>query len=244
VFQGEPSAFRDGERRGSPSGHLPLQAFVSFLQTHDQVGNRAFGERLHQLADPTLLRAAWACLLLSPHVPMFFMGDEFAASAPFLYFCDFEQKLAAAVSAGRREEFGRFKAFDDTDAALPEPNDPATFAASKLDWAECALSPHREMLEYIGQLLTLRQRHLVPRLAQQAGGGSSRLEGSTLHVSWPLRDGHWHLLAHFGTDEVCGVAAPRGLTIHRDSVEVEPASTLRLTRGGVLVVAEHRDGDG
>ena len=244
VFQGEPSAFRDGARRGSPSGHLPLQAFVSFLQTHDQVGNRAFGERLHQLADPVLLRAAWACLLLSPHVPMFFMGDEFAASAPFLYFCDFEAQLAAAVSAGRREEFGRFKAFDDTDAALPEPNDPATFAASKLDWGECARSPHREMLEYIGELLALRQRHLVPRLAQQPGGGTWRLEGSTLHVSWPLRDGHWHLLAQLGPDEACGVAGPRGLTIHRDGVEVEPASTLRLKRGGVLVVAEHRDGDG
>ncbi|MEO7640126.1 MAG: malto-oligosyltrehalose trehalohydrolase, partial [Ramlibacter sp.] len=106
VYQGQASPFRQGQTRGEPSAQLPGGAFVSFLQTHDQVGNRALGERIHALGDAVLVQAACACLLLSPHVPMFFMGEEYAASTPFLYFCDFGPELAQAVSKGRLEEFG------------------------------------------------------------------------------------------------------------------------------------------
>lgn len=113
VYQGQASVFREGETRGEPSAALPSGAFVSYLQTHDQVGNRAFGERIDALADPVLVRAARACLLLSPHTPMLFMGEEYAAATPFPYFCDFGPELAAAVSQGRRDEFGRFAAFAD-----------------------------------------------------------------------------------------------------------------------------------
>eukprot|EP01032_Pedospumella_encystans_P034450 gene34450-38945_t len=97
VYQGQASVFREGETRGEPSANLPSGAFVSYLQTHDQVGNRAFGERIDALADPVLVRAARACLLLSPHTPMLFMGEEYAAATPFPYFCDFGPELAAAV---------------------------------------------------------------------------------------------------------------------------------------------------
>ncbi len=99
AFQGDASGFRDGERRGTPSQHLPPLAFVNSLQTHDQVGNRAFGERIATLAEAAgradALRALTACVLLAPAPPMLFMGEEFAASAPFLYFCDFDGELAA-----------------------------------------------------------------------------------------------------------------------------------------------------
>ncbi len=113
VYQGQPSEFRAGEPRGEPSAQLPPQAFIDFLQTHDQVGNRAFGERLDALADQALMPAALASLLLAPAVPMLFMGEEWGASTPFLFFCDFGPELAAAVSKGRREEFSRFDAFRD-----------------------------------------------------------------------------------------------------------------------------------
>ena len=104
AYQGEHSTFR-GKARGEPSTHLPPDAFVGFLQNHDMVGNRAFGGRIDSFADPRFLVAAYACLLLTPLVPMLFMGEEFAASTPFLFFCDFGPELAAAVAAGRRREF-------------------------------------------------------------------------------------------------------------------------------------------
>lgn len=116
IHQGQPSRFRGGAPRGEPGTHVPLAAFISFLQTHDQIGNRALGEHIDSLGNPALVRAARACVLLSPHAPMLFMGEEFAASTPFQYFCDFEPELARAVSQGRREEFGRFAAFASADA--------------------------------------------------------------------------------------------------------------------------------
>ncbi|MDH5265284.1 MAG: malto-oligosyltrehalose trehalohydrolase, partial [Betaproteobacteria bacterium] len=132
AWQGEPSPFRGGAARGEPSGHLPPTAFVAFLQTHDQVGNRAFGERVHALADPALERAALACLLLSPQIPMLFMGEEWAASTPFLYFCDFGPELARAVADGRRGEFARFAAFagEAARASIPDPGALQTWSAS------------------------------------------------------------------------------------------------------------------
>jgi maltooligosyltrehalose trehalohydrolase len=190
VYQGDPSPFRNGERRGEPSAQLPPAAFVSFLQTHDQVGNRALGERLHALADPVRERALLACLLLSPHVPMFFMGEEFAAATPFLYFCDFGPELAQAVSNGRREEFARFAAFADPKAraAIPDPGSPDTFARSKLDWPCRARTPHRERLALVRELLRLRREQIVPRLAGMPGGGRYRVRDGVLTVSWTLGD--------------------------------------------------------
>ena len=99
AYQGEYSTFRD-RARGEPSAQLPPAAFVGFLQNHDMVGNRAFGDRIQAFADPRLISAAYACLLLSPQIPMLFMGEEFAASTPFLFFCDFGPELALSVSNG------------------------------------------------------------------------------------------------------------------------------------------------
>src|SRR5271165_1874127 len=113
AYQGEISAYRNGETRGEPTEGLPPAAFVSFLQNHDQVGNRAFGERIIQIADHRAVRAAAAILLLAPSPPLFFMGEEFGAETPFLFFCDFEKDLAAAVTEGRRNEFSDFARFAD-----------------------------------------------------------------------------------------------------------------------------------
>lgn len=247
VYQGQPSPWRKGAPRGEPSAHLPMGAFVSFLQTHDQVGNRAFGERIHALGDPVLLRAACACVLLSPQVPMLFMGEEYAASTPFQYFCDFGPELAQAVSRGRREEFARFAAFSDAQAQarIPEPNAESTFRASTLRWEEREQAPHREWLAQVRELLDLRRRLLVPRLAGQRGGGQFECRGETLRVRWPLASAAGgqpgavlHLLAHFGAEPAEAVAAPAGQTIHSEQTEAAGRGLLRLRRGAVYVTLQ------
>ena len=116
--------------RGEPSAHLPPTAFVNFLQNHDQIGNRAFGERIDAIArSEEALRAAYAVLLLAPSPPMLFMGEEWEAPQPFPYFCDFEPELAAKVREGRKREFARFEKFRDKGglAALPDPTSLETF---------------------------------------------------------------------------------------------------------------------
>jgi len=241
VFQGQVSPFHDHRPRGEPSAHLPGGAFVSFLQTHDQVGNRAFGERLHALArDERLLRAAYACVLLSPHVPMLFMGEEYAASTPFQYFCDFHDELADAVRNGRRNEFGSFPAFRDpaARARIPDPNARDTFERSKLRWDERPRPPHREWLELVTRLLALRRQHLVPHLAGQRAGGRCRVEGDVLRVQWTLAGGvRWHLLAHFGGSPAVA-PAEGGAVVYADGLREDGGGRLRLEPGAVRVTLE------
>jgi malto-oligosyltrehalose trehalohydrolase len=192
-YQGEPSTYRDGVTRGEPSGMLPPTAFVSFLQNHDQVGNRPFGERIGALADAGSLRAIVALLLLAPAPPLLFMGEEFAASQPFCFFCDFGLALAAAVAEGRCREFTRFKRFADLTEreTLPDPNDPATFDRSKLDWESLPQEPHGDWHAFYRNLLALRRREIVPRLAGIRGGAGKffQLGEQGLHVQWRLGDG-------------------------------------------------------
>ncbi len=176
AYQGDPSVFRDGELRGSGSAHLPPLAFVNSMQTHDQVGNRAFGERIAMLAkaagNDDALRALLACVLLAPSPPMLFMGEEYAAATPFQYFCNFEGDLAKAVTEGRRAEFGKFARFADPAVRdqIPDPNAESTFVASKLDWSERKRQPHAGWLALYTTLLQLRAAHLVPWLAGARSG--------------------------------------------------------------------------
>src|ERR1700712_969525 len=130
AYQGDASAYREGESRGTPSAHLPPTAFIDCLQNHDQVGTRPRGERLTSLADPGKLRAAIALLLLSPHIAMIFMGEEFGSCDPFLYFTSHSEELARLIREGRRNEFAAFMEGKD-DKTIPDPNDPSTFEASK-----------------------------------------------------------------------------------------------------------------
>jgi maltooligosyltrehalose trehalohydrolase len=189
VFQGEKSAFRDGRRRGEPSGHLPSSAFVNFVQNHDQIGNRAMGERLTTLVEPEAMEAGLALLLLAPQVPLLYMGEEWGETRPFLYFCDFHDELADAVREGRRSEFGRFERFGSPEAraSIPDPNAVPTFEASKLDWAKLEIPAHARRLELVRDLLALRTREIVPRLP--AVQSSAEAAGSLIAARWTLNDG-------------------------------------------------------
>ena len=201
VYQGQPSEFRDGHAHGESSAPLPTTAFVSFLQNHDQIGNRAFGERLHGLTLPAPLDAAYACLLLSPQIPMLFMGEEFAASSPFLYFCDFQGDLAAAVAKGRRAEFAKFAAFSDAASRdrIPDPVAPTTFAACKLNWSERLHGVHGRRLALIRRLLLIRRSVLLPRLDCNTPIGEFTAGAGHFAVDWVLADAsRWLMRANFG----------------------------------------------
>ncbi len=202
AYQGEFSPYRQG-RRGEPSAALDAGAFVTFLQNHDQVGNRAFGDRITALASPEAVRAATAVLLLAPSPPMLFMGQEFGCSRPFLFFCDFEADLGRAVTEGRRREFARFRQFADEAqrALIPDPNSEDTFASSRLDWRETRSGTGAAWLAFHRDLLEVRGRQVAGRLA----AGPVRSQGFDLFgdrgiaVAWRFADGSLlHLRANLG----------------------------------------------
>lgn len=201
AYQGEVSSYRHGERRGEPSKHLPLQAFVSLLQNHDQIGNRAFGERLTTLCDPTALRMAVDILLLAPSPPLLFMGEEWHCLSPFFFFCDFEPGLAAAVTEGRRKEFARFERFSDPAVRrrIPDPAASNTFQASQVNWEELLEPGHQAWLQHYQQLLSLRHREIVPHLISSKGAvaGFTLFGVTGLQADWRLGDGcELHLIAN------------------------------------------------
>jgi maltooligosyltrehalose trehalohydrolase len=204
TYQGDPSAHKNGVLRGEPSAHLPPSAFVSFLQNHDQIGNRAFGERLSDLITPERLALARSLHLLSPQIPLLFMGEEWAASAPFQFFVDFEDDpdLAQAVRDGRRGEFARFSAFADPETAqrIPDPTERATFERSRPDWSEMTREPHRSVLSETRQLLALRRTEIVP-LLKSAYEGSRYVVSpeQTLDLTWTFETGTLRLIANFGS---------------------------------------------
>jgi maltooligosyltrehalose trehalohydrolase len=155
VYDGRYSRFRL-RRHGRPHTPLPGRSFVGFLQNHDQVGNRAFGERSAALMSLGRLKIGAALVLCAPFMPMLFQGEEWAASTPFLYFTDHKDPaLGAAVRKGRRAEFA---AFGWRPEAIPDPQDPATFERSKLQWSEVEEAPHGEILAWHRDLLALRRR--------------------------------------------------------------------------------------
>ncbi len=201
AYQGEPSEHRHGHPRGEPSAHLPATAFVSFLQNHDQIGNTPFGTRIGANAPEPLVHAAAVIVLLSPEIPLLFMGEEWASRRPFPFFCDFGPPLDEAVREGRRREFAHYPEFADPEAQrhIPDPNAEATFAAARLDWSEPREPEHASWLERYRKLLTIRHREIVPRLDGITPGGEYELLGQTaLRVTWRLGDGtRLVLLANF-----------------------------------------------
>jgi maltooligosyltrehalose trehalohydrolase len=199
-YQGQVSAHQ-GAPRGEPSTHLPPTAFVNFLQNHDQIGNRALGERIDAVArSPEALRAAYAVLLLVPSPPMLFMGEEWQAPQPFPYFCDFEPELAGKVREGRKREFSRFEKFSDKGglAALPDPTAIETFQSACLDWSVPQRRPHSDVLDKFQRALAIRQRDIVPLIPKIRSGTCIKLEPSgAFAVDWHLQDGSvLHLLAN------------------------------------------------
>ncbi|MBS1211455.1 MAG: malto-oligosyltrehalose trehalohydrolase [Proteobacteria bacterium] len=215
AYQGEPSRYREGRVRGEASRDLPPIAFVNFLQTHDQVGNRAFGERLGLLTSDRALAAATTLLLLSPAPPLLFMGEEFRCAQPFLYFCDFGPDLAQAVTEGRRQEFSRFEAFADPKARLsiPDPCDASTFIDSKIDWRVLDEPLHAQWLAFCRGLLALRHEVIVPLLPGIRGGESRYrlLDDHGLEVSWRIGTGdRLTLLCNFAEVSLSGLRHPPG----------------------------------
>ena len=140
---------------GRPTYALSQHRFLGYIQTHDQVGNRAMGDRISHIAGMERTKIAAALYLLSPFVPMLFQGEEWASSSPFLYFADHEDpELARAVSEGRKKEFA---AFGWNPASIPDPESQATFEASKLKWSEVNEPEHAEMLSWYRALIHLRR---------------------------------------------------------------------------------------
>ncbi len=201
-FQGDESAFRDGARRGDPSRDLPPTCFVSFMQNHDQIGNRALGERINRIADADTLRVAMAILLLAPSPPLLFMGEEFDADTPFLFFCDFAPELAEEVTSGRRSEFAKFAQFSSpqAQAQIPDPNAKETFLRSKLDWNSLEQERHCDWLKFYRDLLKVRSERVVPRINDIAPGRAEFevIDRLGLYVRWPFKkSGSLQLFANF-----------------------------------------------
>lgn len=203
VFQGEHMPYRGGNR-GRPSGHLPPTAFISFIQNHDQIGNRALGDRVMASSPTDAVKAVTSIYLLAPEIPMLFMGEEWGAAEPFPFFCDFDEELNEKVRKGRREELSRLPGFDSED--LLDPTAPSTFAAAKLDWSKRASS---EILDFYRTLLDVRHRKIVPLLkGVTAGSAVYGSTGNAIVVDWPLAEGrHLHLRANLG-DEAAALDSP------------------------------------
>jgi maltooligosyltrehalose trehalohydrolase len=221
IYQGQESA-NLGHSRGLPSGHLPPTRFVSFLQNHDQIGNRAMGERLVRLTTPGKLRAATALLLLCPQIPLLFMGEETGSESPFLFFTDFHDDLADAVREGRRREFAKFPAFADPEqrAKIPDPNALATFEASKP-------TPGGARAFY-RDLLALRHARIVPGLGDARSMGAEAIGDKAVVARWRLANATLTIALNLG-EEPIEIATPEAPVLHQEGAgiaddKLQPAS--------------------
>ncbi|SFU44908.1 malto-oligosyltrehalose trehalohydrolase [Halomonas korlensis] len=228
IYQGQRS--RHGQSRGEPSAHLPPTAFVAFLQNHDQTGNRALGERLTLLADHEALCAATVVLLLSPMVPLLFMGEEWGSTRPFLFFTDHRDALAEAVRQGRRAEFADFSAFRDEAVreTIPDPNAPQTFTDSIPDFDARETPAHAAWLAHYRALLTLRRHEIVPRLKGKGAKalGAEVLGEKAVVARWRMNDAsHLVIALNLGDTPVAtsgfGVGHCLYETRHNAAVEAE-----------------------
>jgi maltooligosyltrehalose trehalohydrolase len=201
----------------------PAHRFVAFLQDHDQVGNRATGDRLTATLSPGQLRVAATLLLTGPFTPMLFMGEEWGATTPWQYFTSHpEPDLAEAVRNGRRREFGAHGWPEDD---VPDPQDPATFERSKLDWSEVQNPPHQRLYQVYRSLIALRKARpelADPRLDRVA----VTFDGDVVTI---VRGG-LRVIANLGPD-------PRPIRAREIVFATEPAATLTELPGESAVVA-------
>ncbi len=168
--------------------HWPPQAFMNFLQNHDQIGNRAFGDRLWTRIDPATARILTALLILSPQIPILFMGDEYGETNPFMFFADYTGEIGEAVRKGRRDEAVNFSsiAADDQETQLPDPLSVSTFGESKLDWDHARSAEAQERLALHRQLIALRRKHIIPLLAAREPVSAEVIEAEdgSLAIDW------------------------------------------------------------
>ncbi|MEA9607740.1 malto-oligosyltrehalose trehalohydrolase [Xanthomonas campestris pv. plantaginis] len=224
AYQGQPDP--RGHVRGEPSGALPPHKFVIFAQNHDQIGNRACGERLSVLVSPQRLRAALALTALTPMIPLFFMGEPWGATQPFLFFTDFGPPLDDAVREGRRREFAHFAAFADPAKreTIPDPNSHATFAASRAPIEDAAHGDGAQWAAWFQALLGVRRQWLVPGLAQARALRASVLADGAVTATWELPGGLWHIAFNVGAEAV-PLPLLRGRVAHAENVAAD-AQTL------------------
>ncbi len=206
-FSGQHSANMKKNRGTDPAG-LPLHQFVIAIQNHDQIGNRAYGDRLHHGIEPAAYRAATAVLLFAPETPLLFMGQEWATSSPFQFFTDHHDELGVLVSEGRKREF---EAFEDFKGAVPDPQDESTFQRSKLVWEEMEQPLHAGTLRLYQRLLAIR-RDVTGRFTAEGSpeGGLS------------MRRGLYTLLVAFRPGIVLPVPAAARLVMHTEQPEFAP----------------------
>ncbi|HGG8720600.1 TPA: malto-oligosyltrehalose trehalohydrolase [Enterobacter cloacae] len=200
VYQGEVS-LQTGHSRGVECHTQPPTFFVDFIQNHDQTGNRAQGERLITLAGADKTRVLLAALLLLPHIPLLFMGEEYGETNPFLFFTDFHGDLAKAVREGRAKEFTGHSGHD---GDVPDPNDEQTFARSKLDWHNVTTAQGKSWLRFTRSLLVLRHRYLVPLLRPggTVEGKIVKTAPGIVAVSWSFPTGTLSLALNIGNKPV------------------------------------------
>ncbi|HSS86795.1 MAG TPA: DUF3459 domain-containing protein, partial [Reyranella sp.] len=204
VYQGETSAFWGNKPRGEPSGKLPPATFVNFLQNHDQIGNRALGDRLESLASPQEIEAALAVTLLAPMVPMLFMGEEWGSKVPFPFFCDFEGDLAKAVRNGRKQEYKW--AYEKYGDDVPDPLKVATFQSAVLDWDASTAPEGARRLALVRDLLAARRRDITRRLPGASFSTAHAHDNGLLTATWRMGDRTTlHLIANLSAE---GVANP------------------------------------
>ena len=217
LFTGQHSQHERG-RRGTDPSRIPMYRFIVCLQNHDQIGNRAMGDRLHHAIDPAAWRAASTILLTSPMTPLLFMGQEWAASTPFQYFTDLEPGLGALVTAGRTGEFKDFPEFADPvgRARIPDPQALETFERSRLDWAERTGNGHRETLALYTELLRLRHAHPALGAASAVEGEAEAIDADTLRMERKDNAEHFTVVARLAgsgstTLDITAGATPPGL---------------------------------
>ncbi|MBD8697692.1 malto-oligosyltrehalose trehalohydrolase [Stenotrophomonas sp. CFBP 13718] len=201
-WQGERN--HKGEMRGEPSADVSADHFVIFAQNHDQIGNRAFGDRLCTQVTPAVASAVQALTLLTPMVPLVFMGEPWHARQPFQFFTDFAPPLDEAVREGRRREFAGFAAFSSQSERdrIPDPNAIATFERSRV-----ALPPADDALaaahiEDFAALLAVRRRYLQPALAHARSLGARVLGPQAVQAGWQLPEGQWWVAFNAGPADV------------------------------------------
>ncbi|MCE0743997.1 malto-oligosyltrehalose trehalohydrolase [Acetobacter sicerae] len=239
-FQGDRSPVT-GKARGSPSADLPTEKFILFLQNHDQTGNRAMGERLTVLAQPHMLEAAYALLLLSPQIPMIFSGEEWGTRTPFFFFTSHNAELARIVRDGRRQEFASFRQFRDPHhrELIPDPNDPQTFERSRPDRREMEQPEHEQWLDRTHELLCLRRQYIVPRLKNAHGLDVTHLtgQGCALLARWAMEDGYvLNIAFNLGAISARLPSPPQGTFLYGlrttfPSQDLPPASLLAWLEG-------------
>ncbi|WP_375458068.1 malto-oligosyltrehalose trehalohydrolase [uncultured Enterovirga sp.] len=243
AYQGDVSK-HGGKPRGASSGHLPPSAFVAFLQNHDQIGNRAMGDRLTGPAEHMSL--ARAGLLLTPQIPMLFMGEEWAASTAFQFFVDFsdDPDLSNAVRDGRRREFRHFAAFSDPVNAekIPDPTLEETFRRSTLDYAERARQPHSGVLEEFRTLLRIRRDTIVPLTSSPYLGASSRIpQDGVVDVVWRYVSGILRFVGNFGQTDLTLDSGEIGRVLWHSPATHDAAGRVTLPPwSGLVSLGDHR----